>query len=117
MTISVQAMLEFLRILVYCVVLSAIYIAAPTGFPPTAATDCRLAQPVTQETVYCHTLVGRHSKPRNFILCLARAGFEPTTSSMVVQRLTTVPTSKLIFSYTLIFSSIPICMHVYSLGG
>ena len=37
MTIGVQAMLEFLRILVYCVVLSAIYIAAPTGFPPAAS--------------------------------------------------------------------------------
>jgi hypothetical protein len=47
MTIDVQAMLEFLCILVYCVVLSAIYIAAPTGFPLAASTDCRLAQPVT----------------------------------------------------------------------
>ena len=92
MTIGVQAMLEFLRILVYCVVLSGIYIAAPTGFPRAADTDSRLAQPVTPETVYCPTLAGRHSKPRNLILCLARAGIEPTTSSMVVQRLTTVPT-------------------------
>ena len=41
MTIGVQAMLEFFRILVYCVVLSAIYIAAPTGVPPAAATDHR----------------------------------------------------------------------------
>ena len=92
MTIGVQAMLEFLRILVYCAVLSAIYIAAPTGFPPAAATDCRLAQPVTPETVYCPTLAGRRSKPRNLILCLARAGIEPTTSSTVVQRLNVVPT-------------------------
>ena len=92
MTIGVQAMLEFQRILVYCVVLSAIYIAAPTGFPPATATDCRLAQPVTPETVHCPTLAGRRSKPRNLILCLARAGIEPTTSSMVVQRLTVVPT-------------------------
>ena len=51
MAIGVQAMLEFLRILVYCVVLSPIYIAAPTGVPPAAVTDCRLAQPVTPETV------------------------------------------------------------------
>ena len=94
MTIGVQAMLEFLRIHEYCVVLSAIYIAAPTGFPPAAATDCRLAQPVTPETVYCPTLVGRRSKPRNLInliLCLARAGSDPMTSSTVVQRLTVVP--------------------------
>ena len=80
MTIGVQAMLEFLRILVYCVVLSAIYIAAPTGFPPAAATDCRLAQPVTPKTVYSPTLVGRRSKSRNLILSLARPGFEPTGS-------------------------------------
>ena len=93
MTIGVQAMLEFLRILVYCAVLSAIYIAAPTGFPPAAATDCRLAQP---ETVYCPTLAGRRSKPRNLTLCLARAGSDPTTSSAVVQRLTTVPTRQAI---------------------
>ena len=58
MTIGVQAMLEFLRILVYCVVLSAIYTAAPTGFPPAAATDSRLAQPVTPETVYSPTPAG-----------------------------------------------------------
>ena len=94
MTIGVQAMLEFLQILVYCVVLSTIYIAAPTGFPPAAATDCRLAQPMTPETVYV-TLAGRRSKPRNLILCLARAGSDPTTtSSTVVQRLTVVPTSQ-----------------------
>ena len=55
MTIDVQAMLEFLWILVYCVVLSAIYIAAPTGVPPAAATDCRLAQPATPETVLSHS--------------------------------------------------------------
>ena len=76
----------------FSVVLSGIYIAAPTGFPPAADTDTRLAQPVTPETVYCPTLAGRRSKPRNLILCLARAGIEPTTSSSVVQRLTTVPT-------------------------
>ena len=76
----------------YCAVLSAIYIAAPTGVPSAAATDCRLAQSVTPETVYCPTLTGRRSKPRNLILCLARAGFEPTTSSTAVQCLTTVPT-------------------------
>ena len=99
MTIGVQAMLEFLRILVYCVVLSAIYIAAPTGFPPAAGTDCRLAQPVTPETVYSPTLAGRRSKPRNLILCLARAGSDPTTSSTVVQRLTTVPTWQANFLY------------------
>ena len=92
MTIGVQAMLEFLCILVYCAVLSAIYIAAPTGFPPAAATDCRLAQLVTPETVYSPTLAGRRSKPRNLILCLARAGIDLTTSSTVVQRLTVVPT-------------------------
>ena len=92
MTISVRAMLEFLRILVYCAVLSAIYIAAPTGFPPAAATDCRPAQPMTPETVYCAKLAGRRSKPRNLMICLARAGIEPTTSSTVVQRLTVVPT-------------------------
>ena len=63
-----QLVLEFLRILVYCAVLSAIYIAAPTGFPPAATTDCRLAQPVTPETVYCPTLAGRRSKLRNLIL-------------------------------------------------
>ena len=91
MTIGVQAMLEFFRILVYCVVLSAIYIAAPTLFPPAAATDCRLAQPVTPETVYCPTQAGRRSKPRNLILCLARAGSDPTTSSTVVQRLAVLP--------------------------
>ena len=73
----------------FSVVLSGIYIAAPTGFPPAADTDSRLAQP---ETVYCPTLAGRRNKPRNLILCLARAGIEPTTSSTVVQRLTTVPT-------------------------
>ena len=56
------------------------------------ATDRRLAQPVTPETVYSPTLAGRLSKPRNLILCLARSGFEPTTSSTVVQRLTIVPT-------------------------
>ena len=92
MTIGVQAILELVRILVYCVVLSAIYTSAPTGFPPAAATDCRLAQSVTPETVYCPTLAGRRSKPRNLILCLARAGSDPTTSSTVVQRLTTVLT-------------------------
>ena len=92
MTIGVQAMLEFLWILVYCVVLSAIDTAAPSGFPPATATDCRLAQPVTPETVYSPTLAGRRSKLRNLLLCLTRAGFEPTTSSTAVQRLTTVPT-------------------------
>ena len=81
MTIGVQAMLEFLRILVYSVVLSAIYIAAPTGVPPAAATDCRLVQPVTPEIVYSPTLAGARSKPRNLMLRLPRAGFEPTTSS------------------------------------
>jgi len=54
-----------------------------------ADTDCRLAQPVAPETVYSPTLAGRRSKPRNLILCLARAGFEHTTSSTTVQRLTT----------------------------
>ena len=66
----------------YCVVLSAIYIAASTGVPPAAAIDCRLAQPVTLETVYSPTpeadygptLAGRRSKPRNLILCLAKVG-------------------------------------------
>ena len=79
MTIGVQAMLELLRILVYryCEVLSAIYIAAPTGPPLAEATDCRLAQPVTPETVYRSILAGRRSKPRNLILCLARAGSDP----------------------------------------
>ena len=86
MTIGVQAILEFLRILVYCVVLSAIYIAAPTRFPPAAATDCRLEQLVTSETVYCPTLAERRSKPRNLILCLARAGFEPMISNVSVGR-------------------------------
>ena len=81
MTIGVQAKLEFLRILVYCVVLSAIYIAALTGVPPSADTDCRFAQPVTPKTVFCPTLAGKRSKPINLILCLARAGFEPTTLS------------------------------------
>ena len=76
----------------FSVVLSGIYIAAPTGVPPAADTDCRLAQPVTPETVYSPTLAGRRSKPRNLILFLGRAGFEPTTSSTAVQRLTTVPT-------------------------
>ena len=71
-----------------CVILSAIHIAAPTGVPPAADTDCRLAQPVTPETVYSPTLAGRLSKPRNFILCSARAAFEPTTSSSAVQCLT-----------------------------
>ena len=61
------------------------------------ATDCRLAQPVTPETVYCPTLAGRRSKPRNLILCLARAGIDPTTSSTVVQRLTVVPTRQAIW--------------------
>src|SRR5271165_4557483 len=89
-------MLEFLRILVCCVVLSAISIAAPTGVPPSAATDCRLAQPVTPETVYSPTLAGRRSKPRNLILCLATAGFEPTTSSTAGKRFTTVPTRQAI---------------------
>ena len=56
------------------------------------ATGYRLGQPVTPETVYCPTLAGRRSKPRNLILCLARAGSDPTTSSTVVQRLTVVPT-------------------------
>ena len=51
MTIGVQAMLEFLRILAFCAVLSPIYIAALTGVPPAADTDCRLAQIVTPETV------------------------------------------------------------------
>ena len=36
----------------FTVVLSGIYIAAPTGVTPAADTDCRLAQPVTQETVH-----------------------------------------------------------------
>ena len=86
----------------YCLVLSAIYIAAPTGVPPAAATDCRLAQPVTPETVYSPTQAGRRSKPRNLILCLAGAGFEPTTYNMVVQRLTTVPTRQAIVPYIIL---------------
>ena len=49
----------------YCVLLSAIYIAAPTGVPPAADTDCRLAQPVTLETVYSPTTAGTLSKPRS----------------------------------------------------
>ena len=52
----------------YTVILSGIYIAAPTGVPPAADTDSRLAQPVTPETVYSPTLAGRRSKPRNLIL-------------------------------------------------
>ena len=72
--------------------MSVTYIAAPTGVPPAADTDCRLLQPVTPETVYGPTLAERRSKPRNLILCLARAGFEPTTSSTAGKRLTTVPT-------------------------
>ena len=56
------------------------------------ATDRRLAQPMTPETVYSPTLAGRRSKPRNLILCLARAGSNPTIPSTAVQRLTTVPT-------------------------
>ena len=63
------------------VVLSAIYIAAPRGVTPAAITDCRLAQPVTPETVYSSTPAGRRSKSRNLIICVARAGFEPMTSS------------------------------------
>ena len=69
----------------FSVVLSGIYMAAPTGFPPAADTYSRLAQPVTPETVYCPTLAGRLSKPRNLIHSLARAGFEPTTSSSAVK--------------------------------
>ena len=76
----------------FSVVLPGIYIAAPTGVPPAADTDSRLAQPVTPESVYSPTPAERRSTPRNLILCLARAGIEPTTSSTVVQRLTTVPT-------------------------
>ena len=47
---------------------------------------------MTPETVYSPTLAGRRSKPRNLILCLARAGFEPTTSSTAGKCHTTVPT-------------------------
>src|SRR5271165_2424071 len=92
MTIGVQAMLEFLRILVYCAVCQQFISRRLQDFHLPQATDCRLAQPVTPETVYCPTLAGRCSKPRNLILCLARAGSDPATSSTVVQRLTTVPT-------------------------
>ena len=56
------------------------------------ATDCRLEQPVTPETVYSPTTTGRLDTPKNLILCLARAGFEPTTFSTAVQCLTTGPT-------------------------
>ena len=73
----------------FTVVLSGIYIAALTGVPPAAETGYRLAQPVTPETVYCPTLAGRRSKPRNLILCLARAGIEPTTSSTIGSEHTT----------------------------
>ena len=59
------------------------------GVTPAAAPDCRLAQPVTPETVYSPTPAGRLSKPRNLILCLARAGFEPTTSSTIGSEHTT----------------------------
>ena len=52
-------------------------------------TDCRLAQSVTPETVYSPTLARRLSKPINLIICLARAGFEPTTYSTAVQCHTT----------------------------
>ena len=76
--------------LLYCtVVLSGIYIAAPTGVPSAADTDCRLAQQVTPETVYSPTLAWRRSKPKNLILRLARAGIEPTTSSMIGSEHTT----------------------------
>ena len=57
MTIDVRAMLEFLRILVYCVVLSAIYTAAPTEVPSAADTDCRLAGASTPYTA------GRRLRP------------------------------------------------------
>ena len=73
----------------FTVVLSGICIAALTGVPPAADTGYRLAQPVTPETVYSPTLAGRRSKPRNLILCLARAGIEPTTSSMIGSEHTT----------------------------
>ena len=85
----------------YCSLVSNLYIVAPTGITPAAITDCRLAQPVTPETVYSPTLAGRlvlsvlntfSCKPRNLILCLTRAGFEPMTSNTAFQRLTTVPT-------------------------
>ena len=69
----------------YFVVLSEIYTAAPTGVPPAADTDFRRAQPVTPETVYSPTSAGRRSKPRNLVLCLARAGFELTTSNTAVR--------------------------------
>ena len=48
-------------------------------------TDCRLAQLVTSETVYRPTLAERLSKSRNLILCSARARFELTKSSTIVQ--------------------------------
>ena len=73
----------------FTVALSGIYIAAPTGVPPAADTDSRLAQPVTPENVYSPILAGRRSKPINLILCLARAGIEPTTSSMIGSEHTT----------------------------
>ena len=73
----------------FTVVLSGICIAALAGVPPAAETGYRLAQPVTPETVYCPTLAGRRSKPRNLILCLARAGIEPTTSSTIGSEHTT----------------------------
>ena len=73
----------------FTVVLSGIYIAALTGFPPAAETDSRLAQPVTPETVYSPTLAGRRSKPRNLILSIATAGIEPTTSSTIGSEHTT----------------------------
>ena len=105
----------------YCVVLSAIYIAAPTEVPPAATTDCQLAQPVTPETVYSPTLAGARSKPRNLMLCLPRAGFEPTTSSTAVQRLTTVPTRQAIslYNYTNVLSLVmkEILVYLYYIMG
>ena len=61
-------------------------------------TDCRLAQQVTPRTAYSPTPAGRLGKPRNFILYLARAGFEPTTFSTVIQCHTNRPTRQLLAS-------------------
>ena len=46
-------------------------------------TDCRLAQPVTPEIVCTPTPAGRLDKLTNLVVCLAKAGFVPTTSSMI----------------------------------
>jgi len=46
------------------VILSGIYKAAPTGFPPAAAAGRRFAQPTTPETVYSPTPAGRLLRSR-----------------------------------------------------